>query len=99
MRARPVLVLACLAVAAPGCGGGDERPPPQALLPVELEVTAPDDLAVVQTDTVVVRGTVRPGAAGVRVMGRSAQVGGGRFSAEVPVQPGANVIDVIATAR
>lgn len=99
MRARPVLVLACLAAVAPGCGGGGEAAAPRALLPVELEVTAPSDLTVVDDDTVVVRGTVRPAGAGVRVMGLPAQVSGGSFEAAVPVEPGANVIDVMATAR
>jgi hypothetical protein len=96
---RPVLlVLACLAAAAPGCGGDDERAqrPPD---PVQLDVTAPGDMAVVQTDSVEVSGTVEPAGAQVLVMGREADVSGGGFTAEVQLEEGANVIDVMATAR
>jgi hypothetical protein len=98
MRVPTLLVLACLATAA-GCGGDDgeraERPP----VPVDLDVTEPADMAVVQTDTVEVRGTVEPAGASVRVLGDQADVSGGTFRAQVALQPGANVVDVIATAR
>jgi hypothetical protein len=101
MPARPFVALACLAAAVAGCGGGDEpraqTPPPP---PVELDVTSPDDMATVRTATVEVRGTVTPAGAVVRVLGQPATVsGGGTFSARVPLDPGNNVIDVIATAR
>ena len=100
MRACPSSCLACLAAAVAGCGGGDEpraQTPPR---PVELDVTAPDDMATVRTATVEVRGTVTPAGAAVRVLGQSATVsGGGTFSARVPLDPGDNVIDVMATAR
>jgi hypothetical protein len=101
MRALPVLVFACIAAAVAGCGGGGEpraqtRPPS----PVELDVTSPDDMATVRTATVEVRGTVTPAGAVVRVLGQPATVsGGGTFSARVPLDPGNNVIDVMATAR
>jgi Glucodextranase, domain B/PASTA domain len=99
MRAAPALVLACLATAAAGCGGDDspraQRPAPA----VGLRVTAPDDMAVVRAETVDVRGTVEPAGAAVIVLGQRAPVsGGGSFSATVPLEPGANVIDVMATA-
>lgn len=94
-----VLVLACLAAAAAGCGGNDgeraERPP----APVELAVDAPADEAVVREESVEVRGTVEPAGATVRVMGEDAAVSGGTFTADVALEPGANVIDVMATAR
>jgi Glucodextranase, domain B/PASTA domain len=97
---RPSLfVLACLAAAVAGCGGdGGERAqrPPQ---PVTLAVTSPDDGSVVRTETVQVRGTVEPAAATVRVLGREAAVSGGEFTADVALEAGANVIDVIATSR
>jgi hypothetical protein len=98
MRARSVLVLACLAAAAAGCGGDGERRQP-APLPVELDISSPADMAVVRTDAVEVSGSVRPAGATVRVQGEEAEVSGGRFRAEVGLEPGANVIDVIATAR
>jgi hypothetical protein len=97
MRAPALLIVACLAVA--GCGGdGDDRAQ-RVLVPVALDVTTPADMAVVESETVEVRGTVEPAGANVRVLGEPADVSGGTFSAQVPLQPGANVIDVIATAR
>src|SRR3954452_9722483 len=89
---------AVLAVALAGCGGDgatDPKPPP----PVRLEISSPLDTALVESGTVEVRGTVSPARAQVRVQGRTAQVSGGAFSAVVPLDDGANVIDVAATAR
>jgi Glucodextranase, domain B/PASTA domain len=98
MRASFV-VFACLAAAAAGCGGdGGERA--QRIAPaVVLDVDSPTDNAVVRTDTVELHGTVEPAAASVRVLGRAAASSGGTWSASVPLEPGANVIDVMATAR
>ena len=62
-------------------------------------MTAPADMAVVQSDTVEVRARWSPRARTVRVLGKRADVNGGRFRAQVALEPGANVIDVIATAR
>ena len=95
---RPWYVLvACLAVV--GCGGGDDPPVQRALVPVVLEVAEPSDEAVVRADSVQVRGTVSPPGAAVRVAGRAAEVDAGSFTAKVTLDPGANVIDVTATAR
>jgi hypothetical protein len=100
MHARPFVALAVLAAAMAGCGGGDEPQAQKPPRPVELDVTSPDDLATVRTATVEVRGTVTPAGASVRVLGQAATVsGGGTFSARVPLDPGDNVIDVMATAR
>jgi PASTA domain/Glucodextranase, domain B len=99
MRARPVPLVACLAVVAVGCGGGEEKPAPRALAPVVLELTEPSDEAVVRTSTVRVRGSVSPAGADVRVDGRAAEQEGETFSLEVSLEPGANVLDVIASAR
>ena len=99
MRAAPIFVLACLATAAAGCGGDDQpraqRPPPA----VALRITSPGDMDVVRSETVEVRGTVEPAGAAVMVLGQRAPVsGGGTFSTAVPLEPGPNVIDVMATA-
>jgi hypothetical protein len=94
---RLVLVLAC--VAASGCGGDDGERSQQTPVPVELDVSSPADMAVVRTETVDVRGTVDPAGATVRVLGRLAEVSDGTFNAQVSLEPGANVIDVMATAR
>jgi hypothetical protein len=98
MRVAPVLVLACLAATAAGCGGDGERAQ-QALVQVDLRVASPADEAVVREETVQVRGTVEPAGSAVRVMGEDAAVSGGTFTADVQLEPGANVIDVMATAR
>ena len=99
MSARMLVALACLAAAAAGCGGDDNERAQRQPTPVELDVTSPNDMAVVQSDTVEVEGTVEPAGASVRVLGERAEVAGGTFRSQVALEPGANVIDVIATAR
>ena len=100
MRVPTILVLACLAAAAAGCGGDDDERAQRPPAPVELDVTAPADMAVVQSETVEVRGH-----GGARGRARCACWGSGRTSAagrsapRCALEPGANVIDVIATAR
>jgi hypothetical protein len=99
MYARSALFVACLAAAAVGCGG-DQEPRAQRPAPaVDLSVTAPNDMATVREETVQVQGTVAPAGADVLVVGQKAPVsGGGSFKATVALEPGANVIDVMATA-
>ena len=96
MRVRLLFVTACVAFA--GCGG-DDPPVQRALTPVVLDVTNPADEAVVRETSVQVAGSVSPAGAAVLVNGRAAEVQGGRFTAAVPLEPGANVIDVMASAR
>lgn len=89
----------CLAaVLVVGCGDDGGPAPPRALEPVRLQVTAPADRATVRGGTVDVRGRVSPAVSEVSVLGRPALVSEGRFTAVVPLEPGANVIDVIASA-
>ena len=98
---RPVLVLACLcAVAATGCGGDNKPRRAQRPAPVvDLRIAEPADMATVRSETVEVKGTVTPAGAAVLVIGQRAPVSaGGSFTATVPLEPGANVIDVMATA-
>ena len=92
------LIGAVLFVALAGCGG-EQRTPPKPQPPVQLRVSSPSDTALVLGSTVEVSGRVSPGTAQVQVQGRRAQVSGGRFSSTVTLEPGANVIDVAATAR
>jgi hypothetical protein len=99
MRARP-LHAACVAVLlAGGCGGDGEPRAARAPAPVALDVSVPADMAVVRADVIEVSGSVEPDGARVRVLGEPAHVLAGTFTAAVPLEPGANVIDVMATAR
>lgn len=92
-----VCVVACAAVVGTGCGGGDGPPAPPTEH-VRLEISAPADGATVRRGTADVRGSVSPRASAVKVLGRPALVDGGRFTVVVPLEPGINVIDVMATA-
>jgi hypothetical protein len=98
---RPLVLAAAIAAAlAPaGCGSGSGSSGTRAPAAVRLTVSAPVDEASTRGATVTVSGTVAPGDAGVRVLGRSADVIDGSFTVDVPVDPGSNVIDVMATAR
>src|SRR5512132_3040495 len=80
-----------------GCGGED-KPPPKPPRPVALTIQQPGDTARVESGTIDVLGIVEPATAQVRVLGRPASVSGGSFSVQVPLEPGANVVDVIASA-
>ena len=91
------LIAAGCTCALVGCGG-DEPPPPREK-PVQLEISAPADTAVVQGASMLVSGRVSPAGARVRIQGRAARVSGGTFSAEVKLAQGPNVIDVAAMAR
>jgi hypothetical protein len=82
-----------------GCGGNGEPRAARALPSVALDVSVPADMAVVRADVIDVSGSVEPDGARVRVLGDPAHVVGGTFTAAVPLEPGANVIDVMATAR
>ena len=89
---------ACLAAAAAGCGGDGGERAQRAPRPVALAVTAPNDNSVVRSEAVEVRGTVEPTGATVMVLGTKAEVTGRTFASEAALEPGANVIDVMATA-
>jgi hypothetical protein len=94
------LVLAALpALAALAAACGDDPAPPRQEPQVRLELGSPPDGDSVRAETVEVRGTVLPQGAQVRVLGREVAVDGGSFRAEVPLEPGANLIDVAAAAR
>jgi hypothetical protein len=96
MRAPTFAAAVALAALAPACG--DDAEPPRREPGVKLELGSPRDGEVVRTETVEIRGTVQPRGATVKVLGREIAVDGGSFRAEVPLEPGANLIDVSAGA-
>jgi hypothetical protein len=92
----PLLAGAACALLLSACGGS-RRPSPVA--PVRVQITAPHDLAAVRDASVHVRGTVRPAGADVMVGGARASVAaGGAWSADVALEPGVNLVDVLASA-
>jgi glucodextranase-like protein len=80
-----------VALAMSGCGSS--RPS------VHVQVLAPADGSSTAAERVTVRGTVTPDNATVQVAGQSAQVGSGVFTTSVPLQPGANQLDVVASVQ
>src|SRR5215208_5337251 len=98
MRAGIRFAACCTAVAVVAGCGDEKKPPAKPQRPVALTIQQPNDSVIVQDGTVDVRGTVEPSGAQVRVLGRPAAVSGGSFSISVPIDPGANVVDVIASA-
>ena len=97
MRAPLLAAVVALAALAPPCGDDPPQPRPEGR--VTLELGSPADDARVRSETVEIRGTVQPQGAHVQVRGRDVAVDGGSFRAEVPLEPGANLIDVAAGAR
>src|SRR5829696_2560185 len=97
MRAPLLAALVALAALAPACGDDPPQPRPEGR--VTLELGSPADDARVRSETVEIRGTVQPQGAHVQVRGRDVAVDGGSFRAEVPLEPGANLIDIAAGAR
>jgi hypothetical protein len=97
MRAPTFAAVVALAALAPACG--DDAEPPRTVPVVKLELGSPPDGDVVRSETVEIRGTVQPRGAQVKVLGREVDVDGGSFRAEVPLEPGANLVDVSAGAR
>lgn len=96
-RSLSCLAAAVLALLAAGCGGEDEPPAPPTEH-VQLEIATPRDGSTLRRGTADVRGSVSPRSSSVTVLGRPALVSDGEFTVVVPLEPGVNVIDVIATA-
>jgi len=92
-RLPSVVVGLALALAAAGCGKADKPAPP-----VRLSVDSPADMALLHDATVEVHGVVSPPTARVTIEGKNVDVSSGRFSASVDLQPGTNLIDVVAGA-
>lgn len=95
---RTCLLTAVLAVASLTTACGDEAKPPQKEPLVEVKVTAPADAAQTREERIEISGTVKPARASVQVLGSDVPVQDGRFSTEVALEPGANLIDVAGSA-
>ena len=81
-----------------GCSAEDE-PTPRIPERVRLNVTSPQDAAVVRDDAVELSGRVRPANGQVLVLGNRVDVrADGTFSTRVPLDVGANVVDVLASS-
>jgi PASTA domain/Glucodextranase, domain B len=90
-----LLAGAACALLLSACGG---EKPARAVAPVRLAVTSPGDQATVRDERVQLRGTVAPSGASVTVRGERADVSGGTWTAEVALEPGVNVVDVLASS-
>jgi hypothetical protein len=98
-RVKRALLLALPVLTALAAACGNDPEPPRNQPQVRLELGSPADGAVVRSETIEIRGTVEPSGAQVQVLGDTVDVDGASFSAEVPLEPGGNVIDVSAGAR
>jgi hypothetical protein len=96
-RASPLLIVLLATVPVAGCGASAKRAGTGP--PVRVTIAAPGDQSSTRADTLTVRGSVSPADASVQVLGQPADVVAGAFTARVPLQPGANVIDLAATAK
>src|SRR5947207_3433757 len=94
-RVTTLLLPLGMASALAGCG---QAPEPR-LASVRLRVESPSDGARVTETTAAVTGRVSPPTSTVLVHGRRATARNGSFRANVPLAPGANVVDVLASAR
>lgn len=90
-----ILVLTPASGVVAACGDEKLDPPPPK---VRLAITSPSDTAVVEGDEVEISGSVVPAQASIAILGKPVDASSGRFSTTVDLDPGANVIDVAASA-
>jgi PASTA domain/Glucodextranase, domain B len=90
-----LLAGAACALLMTGCGGDK---PAAGRAPVRLQISAPADQDTVRDGSVHLRGTVSPAGATVLVRGEKADVSGSSWSAQVSLEPGVNVVDVLASS-
>jgi Glucodextranase, domain B/PASTA domain len=98
MRLAPPLLALALLTAVTACGGDAKRPGAAGSRAVRVTIAGPGDQATTRSRMLTVHGSVSPADASVLVLGQPADVVAGAFSARVALQPGANVIDLEATA-
>src|SRR5215210_2689579 len=100
MRMRTWTLAAVLAVGMLSAGCGEDAKPPQREPLVELTLDAPADADTTRDERIAVTGSVKPARASVQVLGSDVEVqDDGRFSTEVALEPGANLIDVAGSAH
>jgi hypothetical protein len=90
---RALFLAALTAVVFGGCGAA-ARSEPQ----IQLHLSEPADGVVVTSASVTVSGSVSPAGARVLVLGRVIPTAHGTFSTQVQLQPGTNLVDVLAGA-
>lgn len=95
---RQLALVLATGVLVAGCGGASAQTSTGPTPRVTLKLTAPDDRRLDRAERVEVRGTVSPADSTVLVAGEDADVQGGEFSAEVPLEPGQNIIDISASS-
>jgi hypothetical protein len=78
-----------------GCGGSSA---PSRAPAVRLSIAAPRDMTSVRDGSVQLTGTVHPAGATVTVRGRRASIANGSWTASVALEPGVNVVDVLAAS-
>lgn len=93
MRASALIVGVLTAALLAACGG-TARPEPQ----IQLQLSEPVDGATVTNGSVTVSGSVSPTGARVLVLGHAIATSHGTFSTRVQLQPGMNLVDVLAGA-
>jgi hypothetical protein len=99
MRPAPPLLALALLAAVTACGSDGRRSGASGERAVRVTIAGPGDQATTRADTLTVHGQVSPAGASVLVLGQPADVVAGAFTARVPLRPGANVIDLEATAQ
>jgi hypothetical protein len=99
MRPAPPLLALALLATVTACGGDGKRPGASGRGVVRVTIVGPGDQTTTRAGTLTVSGSVSPASASVLVLGQPADVVAGAFTARVPLQPGANVIDLEATAK
>jgi hypothetical protein len=95
LQTLPAVALAMVTV---GCGGNSAPQTATSAAAASVTVTAPANGTVINGERVTVRGTIAPANASVQIQGKPAAAGAGQFAASVGLHPGANTIEVIASA-